>query len=193
MTSLVLIQCEGGRPVNGALAALQAVQPLGSIVVLACGDGAERAARELGADAAGGARAHARAANPPRAETMAPLLIEQQSALAVHAYRCRGKRVDARRAAARRSVAGRDGAVGSREDHRRATVRAARARGRGVDDSAAAGVSACAHGPQQRVRSAAARRLGPPAPIERIVLPQTNERSATLRWSAVSSRATPSN
>lgn len=83
MTSLVLIQCEGGRPVNGALAALKAVQPLGSIVVLACGDGAERAAAELALMPQVERVLTLDAANPSRAETMGPLLIELRSRLGV--------------------------------------------------------------------------------------------------------------
>jgi electron transfer flavoprotein alpha subunit len=81
MTSLVLIQCEGGRPVNGALAALTAVQPLGAIVVLACGDGAERAARELALMPQVARVLTLDVVNPPRAETMGPLLIELRSRL----------------------------------------------------------------------------------------------------------------
>jgi electron transfer flavoprotein alpha subunit len=78
MTSLVLIQCERGRPVNGALSALRAVQPLGSIVVIACGDGAEGAAIDLALMPQVERVLTLDAANPPRAEWMAPLLIEQQ-------------------------------------------------------------------------------------------------------------------
>jgi electron transfer flavoprotein alpha subunit len=81
MTSLVLIQCEGGRPVNGALAALKAVQPLGAIVVLACGDGAGRAADELALMPQVARVLTLDAVNPPRAETMAPLLVELRSRL----------------------------------------------------------------------------------------------------------------
>ena len=81
MTALVLIQCEGDRPVNGALSALRAAQPLGRIVVLACGEGAERAACELALMPHVERVLMLDAANPPRAETMAPLLIEQQSRL----------------------------------------------------------------------------------------------------------------
>jgi electron transfer flavoprotein alpha subunit len=81
MTSLVLIQCEGGRPVNGALSALRAVQPLGSIIVLACGEGAERATAELALMPQVERVLMLDASNPPRPETMAPALIEQQKRL----------------------------------------------------------------------------------------------------------------
>jgi electron transfer flavoprotein alpha subunit len=80
MTTLVLIQCEQGRPVNGALAALTAVQPLGEIVALACGDGATQAASEL-ASMPQVIRVLALDVELPRAEVMAPLLIKQQSLL----------------------------------------------------------------------------------------------------------------
>jgi len=81
MTSLVLVQCEGARPVSGALSALQAAQPLGPIVVLACGDGAEHAARQLALMPGVERVLTLDATNPPRAEAMAPLVIAQQSRL----------------------------------------------------------------------------------------------------------------
>ena len=81
MTSLVLVQCEGARPVSGALSALQAAQPLGPIVVLACGDGAEHAARQLALMPQVERVLTLDATNPPRAEAMAPLVIAQQSRL----------------------------------------------------------------------------------------------------------------
>jgi electron transfer flavoprotein alpha subunit len=80
MTTLVLIPCEVGRPVNGALAALQAVQPLGDMVVLACGSGAEHATRELALMPQVQRVLTLDVAELPRAEIIAPLLIEQLSA-----------------------------------------------------------------------------------------------------------------
>lgn len=77
MTSLVLIQCESGSPVNGALSALQAVQPLGASVALACGSGTPRAAVELALMPQVERVLTLEAANAPRAETIAPFLIEQ--------------------------------------------------------------------------------------------------------------------
>jgi electron transfer flavoprotein alpha subunit len=76
MTTLVLMQCEGGRPVNGALAALHAPGPL---IVVACGDGAERAARELALMPRVERVLTLESAEIPRAEAMAPLLVAQQS------------------------------------------------------------------------------------------------------------------
>ena len=81
MTKLVLIPCEEGRPVNGALAALRAAQPLGDIIVLACGNGAQQAARELAMMSQVERVLTLDTAQLPRAETMAPLLIKQQSLL----------------------------------------------------------------------------------------------------------------
>jgi electron transfer flavoprotein alpha subunit len=81
MTSLILIQCEGGKPVNGALAALQAAQPLGPMVVLACGSGASQAAHELASMPQVERVLTLEVSDLPRAETMAPLLLQQQSRL----------------------------------------------------------------------------------------------------------------
>jgi electron transfer flavoprotein alpha subunit len=81
MTALVLIQCEGDRPISGALSALQAAQGLGTIVVLACGDGAQHAARQLALMPQVERVLTLDAANPPRAEAMAPLVIEQRARL----------------------------------------------------------------------------------------------------------------
>ena len=81
MTTLVLIQCEEGRPVNGTLAALTAVQPLGDIVVLACGSRAARAANELALMPQVTRVLTLDTNELPRAEAMAPFLIKQQSQL----------------------------------------------------------------------------------------------------------------
>lgn len=81
MTALVLIQCEGGRPVNGALSALTAAQAIGPIIVLACGSGAEQAAHELALMPQVERVLALTVDNPTRAETMAPFLIEQRSRL----------------------------------------------------------------------------------------------------------------
>jgi electron transfer flavoprotein alpha subunit len=78
MTTLVLVQCEAGKPVNGALAALTAVQSLGDIVVLACGSGAVVAANELALMPQVIRVLALDATEQPRAEIMAPLLIKQQ-------------------------------------------------------------------------------------------------------------------
>jgi electron transfer flavoprotein alpha subunit len=81
MTSLVLVQCEGGRPVNGALSGLRAAQSLGPIVALACGAGADQAARELALIPKVERVLTLNTADLPRAEAMAPVLIEQRSRL----------------------------------------------------------------------------------------------------------------
>src|SRR5580700_6299007 len=81
MSSLVVIQCEAGRPVNGSLSALQAVQSLGPIMVLACGNGAERAANQLALMPAVERVLTLDVAQVPRAESMAPFLIEQRAQL----------------------------------------------------------------------------------------------------------------
>jgi len=81
MTSLVLVECENGRPVSGALSALRAAQPLGAITVLACGNGAQRAAAELALMPQVTRVVALDVADLPRAEAMAPLLIEQRARL----------------------------------------------------------------------------------------------------------------
>jgi electron transfer flavoprotein alpha subunit len=79
MSSLVLVQCEDGRPVNGALAALKAAQGLGPMMLLACGSGAEQAAGELAA-MAGVQRVFALEGDDAlRAEAMAPVVITLRS------------------------------------------------------------------------------------------------------------------
>jgi electron transfer flavoprotein alpha subunit len=80
MTTLVLIQCEEGRPVNGALAALKAAQPLGPITVLACGSGSTQAASDLASMPQVELVLVLECTELPRAEAMAPLLIKQQTA-----------------------------------------------------------------------------------------------------------------
>ena len=81
MKSLVLVQCEEGRPVNGALCALQAAQSFGSIIVVACGKEAELAAGDLAFMAQVERVLIVDTELLPRAESMAPLLAEQQSRL----------------------------------------------------------------------------------------------------------------
>jgi electron transfer flavoprotein alpha subunit len=81
MTSLVLIQCEGDRPVAGALTALRAVEALGPIVVLAVGDGAGCAAHELVRMPRVERVIALDTVTPPRAELMALLLVQQQARL----------------------------------------------------------------------------------------------------------------
>jgi electron transfer flavoprotein alpha subunit len=81
MTTLVLIQYDEGRPVNGALAALTAAQPLGDIVVLACGSGAALAANELALMPQVISVLTLDTNESLRAETMAPLVIQQQQSL----------------------------------------------------------------------------------------------------------------
>jgi electron transfer flavoprotein alpha subunit len=77
MTTLVLVQCEAGKPVNGALAALTAVQSFGDIVVLACGSGAVVAANELALMPQVIRVLALDATEQPRAEIMAPFVIKQ--------------------------------------------------------------------------------------------------------------------
>ena len=81
MTSLVVVQCEAGRPVNGSLSALRAVQPLGAMVVLACGEGADRAAEELALMPQVERVLTLSVAHLPRPESMAPFLVEQRAQL----------------------------------------------------------------------------------------------------------------
>ena len=81
MTTLVLVQCEAGRPVNGALAALRAAQPLGVIHVLCCGSGAGQAAVELASMPQVASVMSLDTPELPRAEKMAPFLVEQRTRL----------------------------------------------------------------------------------------------------------------
>jgi electron transfer flavoprotein alpha subunit len=81
LTSLVVVQCEAGRPVNGSLSALRAVQPLGAMVVLACGEGADRAAEELALMPQVERVLTLSVAHLPRPESMAPFLVEQRAQL----------------------------------------------------------------------------------------------------------------
>lgn len=81
MKSLVLVQCEEGRPVNGALCALQAVQAFGPMILVVCGNQAEHASGELASMTQVERVLSVDAADLPRAESMAPLLVEQQSRL----------------------------------------------------------------------------------------------------------------
>lgn len=79
MSALVLIECEGGGPASGALCALQAAQAFGSIVALACGDGAETVAGELARMPHVQRVLTLQSDHAPRAEEMAPLLVEQRA------------------------------------------------------------------------------------------------------------------
>ena len=179
MTSLVLVPCEGGRPMNGALSALQAVQPLGPIIVFACGNGAERAAGELALMPQVERVLTLDTADLPRAEAMVPLLIEQRSRLGcthIVAAACAWTRGVLPRAAAVLDVMAlsdvvkiEDGTTFVRPVHAGSTLLTLRSQE-----------------PLQifTVRSSAFEapqpRDGPSAPVEAVLLRPTNERSAAL-------------
>lgn len=80
MTTLVLVECEDGVPVNGATCAITAAAPLGPMVVLACGSGALEASKLL-AQLPGVSKVLAISpcgdGKPARAEALAPLIVQQ--------------------------------------------------------------------------------------------------------------------
>lgn len=79
MRSMVLIECENGSPVNGALCAVQAAKTLGPLVIVACGSGAKQAAdylgRLLGVERVVVALPPDEISGSLRAESLAPFLV----------------------------------------------------------------------------------------------------------------------